>query len=66
MQSPDGILVLSKEEEVVYTNLAMLNLLEVTTEEELVCKLRVIRIDEQPILDCLRLNLRVQNNHIEW
>ena len=42
MQSPDGILVLSKEEEVVYANTAMLNLVELDTNDEIVCKLNEI------------------------
>ena len=46
MQSPDGILVLSKEEKVVYVNSAMLNLLDVINEDELILKLYEIKIDQ--------------------
>ena len=45
MQSPDGILVLSKEEKVVYVNSAMLDLLGVINEDELILKLYGIKIE---------------------
>ena len=66
MQSPDGILVLSKEEEVVYANKAMLNLVKLNTNDEIVCKLNEIQIHDQRILDHLRENPRVHANNIEW
>ena len=46
MQSPDGILVLSNEERVVYVNSAMLNLLDVMNDDELIIKLYGIKIDQ--------------------
>ena len=46
MQSPDGILVLSNEEKVVYVNSAMLNLVGVINEDELILKLYEMKIDQ--------------------
>ena len=46
MQSPDGILVLSNEERVVYVNSAMLNLFDVMNDDELIIKLYGIKIDQ--------------------
>ena len=46
MQSPDGILVLSNEEKVIYVNSAMLNLVGVINEDELILKLYEMKIDQ--------------------
>lgn len=68
MHTPDGILVLSKEGEIVYANTAVKSLVNAGDDKELLVTLNQLKVDDCRLVGFLKEheNERAVTGHIEW